>query len=1256
MNANTGRSLQHAIFYLLVFTAIASATESGGRRWHEATSDAPWKGQKLLILENDLVSVALVPQAGGRVVSYVDQATGINHLHEEADLEAEEAGGIWDKEGVWPTANISNHAFTYKVEQAPAYLEATFEAELGNLRITKKYRLDSHTSRLALEATYQNIGSTAIRCLFTHVFSLAPGGTAGNEDFVVYPEGDGLTKKRFGSKLPINPGSVSPSWWMASDSERGESLLFTIEPNPLLAERVIGSMEGALELELHTRRHLTNPGEALSLRWDMRLIKQGNEAAQACAEGCLLPESERSAMTQSLAPLVGNLGVVSHDLGEHLLVFPWGFASLAVAHRVAPAGEPLQVSLRALRLSDEGNSTAPSETLRLLLDGSPSGEFSFGQLEPGAALARYRRIPTSNLANGSHSLELTLAGRAIKASFAVIDTASVASRIELVQKKTAELARQARQSGDASHISQAASCEMRAEDARRKFILGPAFEEWGNKAFDVDVNKLPLKLNAETRPADVDYILRVLAEAESWTETLAAGRDPFQGRKGLFEKAFYSKVDGSLQPYTVFVPQGYDGNTTQPLLLLLHGSGGDQWEIPQAAANLDGRSVFRGALEERIQEPTFLLCAPLARGPSGYEQIAEVDVLQTLEEVERDYRVDPDRVYATGWSMGGSGSYLMGLRFTDRFAAVMPIAGSLDTPLIGNTSHLPVWNFHELGDTEVSPGFTNVATSAFRAQGLPYHEGSREKVFVFSPWSDHWVGYRMSGSLDEIARILGNYRRTSFPKEVTFTTFELRHNHSYWVRIDSFDRYYEPASVKARVEGNNIDITSTNVRALTLFLSPQLVNMSGTVHVKQNGKEIFAGKAQGELRVGAQAASGLHKEHGLSGPLSDIFYEPFLIVYGTQGEDKLAADAARREAEAIRRKGLRGLRFYGVEVKSDAEVTPADVQDYHLLLVGTSKSNLLLGRIQNQLPVRVEGGAVVVGDSRFAGEDVGFRLIYPNPLNSHKYVVVCSAVSPKGLEWLAYLPSPNHGWTARVAEPDLVVIDHRASDLYPRYLASLTFDNNWQVGDRGPVVGRVENALLRVGLECSWGDFRADAVREAAHADLALVEVDDHLYPQELRVGSLTHADLSMANNFLSIYTFQATGAELREALEHAVERYVRSVSQLEEKFRSGDFSATWYTATRRPLAVSGFSYSFHRSRPQGDRVEVSGLNPEKLYRVAITERVLSQSVDGGGGLGYLGWLPEIEPIALSETDAQEQYLKTHRPAAPSTGDRITEY
>ena len=1218
--------------------------------WRQsAPTTGSWKNHEQLVMENDRISVTILPDIGGRVIRYVDRTTGINHLHEGNGSSADRAGGIWDKEGVWPTTNISNHSFSARVRNYPDRLEALLEADLGNLQVTRKYTLTSHSTRLRIETTYRNSGALAIRYLVAQVFQLAPGGTAGREDYLLYPDGDSLVKKAFGSDSWEQPPAGSPTWWMLSDAGRRESLLLTFEPNPGIAERSFEWEKGFISLQLHTRRHLAQPGEVLSLRSDIRLIRSGSELAQVCGSDCLLPEAQRAGMVHGLTPLVEAAPNLLRDAGDRLLNTRWGIVSLSVDQRVVRRPAPLDAEIR---WSCSGTHGRPPE-VRLQLDDVRGGEVASQTCQPGAVGTSTHRFPSIGLDNGMHRVRLrfeTSDARSLEIPFAAVDEQALASRIEHIQEASAESARRARSSGNPARIAGAASCEMRAEDARRKFTLGPEFEEWGNSTHGTDVNRLPLRMSPKTRPGDVSYVLRVLDEAEACVKEIAAGRDPLRDRRGLLQKAFRSRIDSSLQPYTVYVPATYDGKTPRPLLVLLHGSGGDQWEIPQAAANLDGRSVFAGALEQDRIESNFLMCAPLARGPSGYVHIAEVDILQMLDEVQRDYLVDADRIYVLGWSMGGAGAFLMASRFPDRFAAIMPVAGSADPSLIENARYVPCWNYHGLGDTVVSPGYLRVVEAAYQALGLPYHDGFLERPFVWSPWADHWVGYRMMGSLDEIEKILGSYRRVVSPKEITLITPELRHNESYWVRIDAFESYAEPARLVARSADNSVEITSSNVRAFTLLMSRAPVDRNRAIRVTHNGRLLFEGRTGTELPLGERTAGkGPHKTHGLSGPLSDVYYEPFLIVAPPAEATGAAAATARKEAEALRTEGLFGNRFFGVPIKSDPEITVEDIRKYHLIVLGAGGSSAFLNRIMDRLPVRIEGNAVVAGDRRFSGEDVGFRLIYPNPLNPRRYVVVCAGVSARALEGLGSIPAPNYGWLSRVTEPDVLITDRRTRGPFKRYLAAYTFDNDWNLEGPGAVVGRFDADLSVAGIECSWGDFRADAIREATGADVALVEVDDHLYPLELAAGTVSRTDLVKANNWAHVYTLAATGAQVGDALEHSLQRWLE-----------GTREAGWYLATVRPLAVSGFSYAFRKDRPGGERVKVDGLEPGRTYRVAITEHVLSQATDAEAGFGYLGWLPTVRREEFNEIEAQSRYLNKRGHVRPprdmrigSIGDRL---
>ncbi|MBW2278762.1 MAG: hypothetical protein JRF63_14820, partial [Deltaproteobacteria bacterium] len=105
----------------------------------------------------------------------------------------------------------------------------------------------------------------------------------------------------------------------------------------------------------------------------------------------------------------------------------------------------------------------------------------------------------------------------------------------------------------------------------------------------------------------------------------------------------------------------------------------------------------------------------------------------------------------------------------------------------------------------------------------------------------------------------------------------------------------------------------------------------------------------------------------------------------------------------------------------------------------------LLKRIADRLPLRVEKGAVVAGDKRFAGDRVAASFVYPNPLNPERYVLVHTAVSARGLFYTGHLPT---------LLPDWVVYDGsswgRVGGMVfneRQILAGGLFDRHWQITD-----------------------------------------------------------------------------------------------------------------------------------------------------------------------------------------------------------------
>ncbi|MBN2175180.1 MAG: prolyl oligopeptidase family serine peptidase [Bacteroidales bacterium] len=148
--------------------------------------------------------------------------------------------------------------------------------------------------------------------------------------------------------------------------------------------------------------------------------------------------------------------------------------------------------------------------------------------------------------------------------------------------------------------------------------------------------------------------------------------DAFHGITGFLERAYVSVVDGSLDSYLVYIPHSFQPPQKYPLVVMLHGYGDSAYLNPLSPAHFD----FLKACEKR----RVIMVAPCARyNPRGQMSTsmedAETDILQVLDLVKQDYPVDENRIYLTGLSMGGFGTYWLASRQPELFAAIAPVCG-----------------------------------------------------------------------------------------------------------------------------------------------------------------------------------------------------------------------------------------------------------------------------------------------------------------------------------------------------------------------------------------------------------------------------------------------------------------------------------------------------------------------------------------------------------------------------------------------------
>ncbi len=158
-------------------------------------------------------------------------------------------------------------------------------------------------------------------------------------------------------------------------------------------------------------------------------------------------------------------------------------------------------------------------------------------------------------------------------------------------------------------------------------------------------------------------------------------------------------------PYLCYLPKDYNPKNGQrwPLMLFLHGAG-------ERGTNLQSVAIHGPlSLVKQGREFPFIIVAPQC--PEGQDWANE-PLLKLLEHVTKKFAVDTNRVYLTGLSMGGYGTWRLGLAHPEKFAAIVPICGGgalIDVILADDTKsrslkNLPIWAFHGAKDSVVPPG------------------------------------------------------------------------------------------------------------------------------------------------------------------------------------------------------------------------------------------------------------------------------------------------------------------------------------------------------------------------------------------------------------------------------------------------------------------------------------------------------------------------------------------------------------------------
>jgi dienelactone hydrolase len=199
-----------------------------------------------------------------------------------------------------------------------------------------------------------------------------------------------------------------------------------------------------------------------------------------------------------------------------------------------------------------------------------------------------------------------------------------------------------------------------------------------------------------------------------------------------FRKLTYADpATGETMGYRLFVPDNYDPARSYPLVLFLHGSG-ERGSDNEAQLTANQGATIWATPEEQAKHPAFVL-APQSgfdtrtQGWTSLSTHGQNDPFRPqrelgtaydiLEKVRGEFNIDKGRIYVTGVSMGGFGTYTLAIAHPTEFAAIVPICGGGDPARLATIAKLPIWIFHAAKDPTVGVGFSRNSVAALKKAG-----------------------------------------------------------------------------------------------------------------------------------------------------------------------------------------------------------------------------------------------------------------------------------------------------------------------------------------------------------------------------------------------------------------------------------------------------------------------------------------------------------------------------------------------------------
>ncbi len=528
-----------------------------------------------------------------------------------------------------------------------------------------------------------------------------------------------------------------------------------------------------------------------------------------------------------------------------------------------------------------------------------------------------------------------------------------------------------------------------------------------------------------------------------------------------YSRTFVSRIDGSLQYYAV-TPQSSGSGSPSALFLSVHGAGVEASGQARAYKAKDWGN----------------LVAATNRRPRGFnwEDWGRVDALEVLGLAKAEFKPDPQRIYLTGHSMGGHGTWFLGATYPDKWAAIAPCAGyptlkeygsadgvipdSSSNPLeqmllrAGNQSDVLklTSNYKPLGVYVLHGDADRTVPVTYARQMRKILGQSQPDLSYYEyPGGSHWFGDQ---SVDW-KPLFEFFRWHEIPVDSTISTIDFMTanpgiSSSYrWAAIEQQERPLIYSRIQLNRTKGAITGTTTNVALLKLALdqfgakAPVTITLDGQsaiAHTTVGTHDTLFLQKDGNRWTLVKQLDPTRKGPHRNGTFKDAFMNRMVFVYGTQGtkeENDWNWQKARFDAETWLYRGNGA-----VDIVPDTDFSLANYADRSVILFGNATNNAAWKTLLADCPIQIERNQIRAGSQQWQGDDLAAYFVWPLKNSATASVAVIGGTGLKGMR----AASANQYFAGASGFPDFMIfgLDMVRSGSQGVRMAGF-FDNDWKL-------------------------------------------------------------------------------------------------------------------------------------------------------------------------------------------------------------------